>query len=178
MPRPKLIDDSRLMQLYQKGMTLKEIGRELNVSSVAAHKRIKKLALSRMPDSLERLTDKRRDFALAVASGQSRTGAAMQVYDVSSRESAKALQTTLMKDPEIRTAIDDLMEISGIGRQYRVEKLKQHLEHSDPSISLKSLDIGFKLANDYPPQKNLNMNIGVNISPVDMTKYLLPRKEE
>jgi hypothetical protein len=77
----------------------------------------------------------------------------MQTYDVTTRESAKALQKTLMKDPAIATAITDLMESKGIGRDYRVEKLKEHLDSKDPVISLKSLDMAFKISGDEDAAK-------------------------
>lgn len=169
MARPRLIDDGQMISLYKQGKSLADIGRELNVSSVAIHKRIKRLALSRVPESLSKLTDKARNFALAVASGQSRTAAVMQTYDVTSRDSAKALQTSLMKDPEIRTAIDELMETKGIGKAYRVDKLKQHLDNPDPVISLKSLDMAFKLSGDEQEAKRNNVPVKDSFSFIDLT---------
>ena len=173
MPRPRLIDDTKMIGLYKQGKSLKDIGKELNVSSVAIHKRIKKLNLKHLPESLEKLTHKEKSFVLAVAEGQSRTSAVMQTFDVSSRESAKALQTTLMKDPEIRLAIDDLMEMKGIGREYRIEKLKQHLEHPDPVVSLKSLDMAMKIADDSGERRK-DIPEKVSFIKVDLTAYRNP----
>jgi hypothetical protein len=153
MPARKIVNDIKLEELFKQGKSLKEIGRELGVSHVAVFKRVKRLGLVRLPESLENLTDKQRAFVVAVASGQSRTSAVMQTYDVTTRESAKALQKTLMKDPAIATAITDLMESKGIGRDYRVEKLKEHLDSKDPVISLKSLDMAFKISGDEDAAK-------------------------
>ncbi len=72
----------------------------------------------------------------------------MEAYDVSSRESAKALQNTLMDNPKITTALDDLMEQKGIGKTFRIEKLGEHMKSPDPVVSLKALDMGFKLSGD------------------------------
>lgn len=170
MARPRIINDTKLSELYKQGKSLAEIGKALNVSGVAIHKRLKRLSLSRMPESLDKLTAKERNFALAVASGQSRTAAVMATYDVSSRESAKALQQSLMKDPEIRTAIDELMETKGIGKSYRVEKLKQHLENADPVVALKSLDMAFKLSGDEQEARRNNTPVKDDIQVfVDLT---------
>jgi hypothetical protein len=153
MPAHRKIDDSKLTELLKQGKSDREIGRELGVSHVAVHKKAKRLGLLRLPQSLENLTDKQREFCLAVASGQSRISAVMQTYDVTTRESAKALQKTLMKDPAIATAVTDLMEMKGIGREYRIDKLKEHLDSKDPVISLKSLDMAFKISGDEDAAK-------------------------
>lgn len=168
--RRRLIDDSKLKELLRQGMTLKEMAKVLNVSHVAVHKRIKKIGLMELPESVKTLTDKERNFCLAVVSGQSRTSAVMQTYDVSSRESAKALQNSLMKNPEIKVAIDDLMELKGIGREYRIERLAEHMRSPDPVISLKSLDMGFKLSGDELEAKRdttLQKHGITEIDPVD-----------
>lgn len=164
MPRPKVIDDTKLTELYQQNRTLKSIGDELGVSHVAVHKRIKRLRLSKLPKSLEKLTDKEKGFCMAVVGGQSRISAVMQTYDVTSRESAKAIQKTLMKNPEIRACIEDMMEMKGIGRDFRLTKLSEHMNHPDPVISLKSLDMAFKLSGDAEESKKQQTGFGFDIS--------------
>jgi hypothetical protein len=153
MPGHRIIDDDKLVELFGQGKSSRKIAEELGVTRIAVSKRMKRLGLTRVPESLENLTDRQRQFCLAVAGGQSRISAAMQTYDVMTRESAKALQQTLMKDPAIHTAITDLMEQKGIGREYRVDKLKQHLENRDPVISLKSLDMAMKISGDEDAAK-------------------------
>jgi|GEM_PF-808454 len=156
MARPKVIDDNKLIELFRQGKSLKQMGDALGVSHVAVHKRIKRLGLLQLPESFGNLTDKEKQFCLSVARGQSRINAVMQTYDVTSRESAKALQRTLMKNPEIRVAIDDLMEQKGIGREFRIEKLGEHMKSIDPVVSLKALDMGFKLSGDEQEAKRHN----------------------
>lgn len=171
MARPKVIDDNKLIELFKEGKPLKQIGDALGVSHVAVHKRIKRLGLSQLPVSLENLTEKEKQFCLSVAGGQSRINAVMQTYDVISRESAKALQRTLMKNPEIRVAINDLMEQKGIGREFRIDKLGQYMRHPDPVIGLKALDMGFKLSGDeleskrQHPDKHSFIDIKIDITP-------------
>ena len=148
MGRRRLIDDEKLQELYRQGMPLKQIGEALGVSSVACHKRIRKLNLTKLPKSVESLTEKERNFCLAVVGGKSRINACMATYDVTSRESAKALQQTLMKNPAIRTSINDLMEAGGVGKVFRVEKLAEHMQSRDEMIALKALDMGMKIADD------------------------------
>jgi hypothetical protein len=144
----RIINDTELEQDYRAGKSLKEMGKAQGVSSVAIHKRIKRLGLSRLPKSMENLTEKERAFCLSVASGQTKTNAVMSAYDVVNRNSAKALQYSLMKLPEIRASINDLMEARGIGKVFRVEKLAEHMQSRDEMIALKALDMGMKIADD------------------------------
>lgn len=153
MPRRKIIDDAKLIELFKQGKSLKQLGDELGVSHVAIHKRIRRLGLSQLPKSLGNLTEKEKQFCLTVASGQSRINAVMRTYDVTSRDSAKALQNTLMKNPGIKMAISDLMELKGIGREFRVEKLGEHMRNPDPYVSLKAVDMGFNLSGDKEKAK-------------------------
>lgn len=180
MARRRVINDSKLVELFKEGKSLKDMGKALGVSHVAVFKRIKRLGLSRLPASLEKLTDKERQFCLALASGQSRINAVMQTYDVTSRKSAKALQRALMKKPNIQVAINDLMELKGIGREFRIAKLGEYMRHPDPVIGLKALDMGFKISGDEQEVKRSSNPdslsfIQINI---DMTpdNYVLPQK--
>jgi hypothetical protein len=170
MARRRLIDDAKMTELFRQGKTLKQIGEALGVSHVAIFKRIKRLGLQELPKSLEVLTDKEKGFCLAVAGGQSRISAVMQTYDVTTRKSAKTLQNTLMEKPEIRTAIDDLMEMKGTGREFRVDKLGQHMNNPDPVISLKALDMGFKLSGDEQEAKRYPTT-GRSYIEIDISEY-------
>jgi hypothetical protein len=169
------IDDEVLITMLREGRLQKDIAAHFKVSPVAVCKRIKRLFPK--PESIldkYSLTDKEKSFVLEKARGRSNTQAVIaSQYEVTSMESAKVMGSQLMDKPEIRQAIDDLMEMKGIGRGFRVEKLGQHMKHKDPSVSLKALDMGFKLANDYPAQKNINLNVNADISPVDLSKYKL-----
>lgn len=163
----KRIDDSKLTELLKQGKSYREIGEELGVSGAAVCKRVKKLGLLELPESVNLLTEKERNFCLAVASGQSRTNAVMQAYEVKNRESAKALQNTLMKNPEIQTAIADLMEYHGLTRSYRIQKLKKHIDAHDPNVSLKALDMSWKLDGNYAPEKHQVASINLTYKITD-----------
>lgn len=157
------IDNDKLTELFKQGKSYREIGKELGVSAAAVCKRVHRLGLIELPESVNSLTDKERKFCLAVASGQSRTNAVMQAYDVTSRESAKALQNTLMKNPEIQTAIADLMELHGLSRSYRIKRLKQHVDNRDPHVSLKALDQSWKL-DGYKPEVDVQPQVEIVIT--------------
>lgn len=167
------IDDEVLITMLRDGKLQKDIATFFKVSPVAVCKRIKRLFPK--PETIldkYNLTDKEKSFVMQKAQGRSNTQAVIaSQYEVTSMESAKVMGSQLMDKPEVRKAIDDLMELKGIGREFRVEKLGQHMKHSDPTISLKALDIGFKLANDYPAQKNINLNADVSITPVDIDRW-------
>ena len=151
------VDDNIVLQLFREGKKQKEIAERFGVSAVAIHKRLKRILPK--PQSLEKLTEKERRFVIAVAEGKSRTQAVMESFDVSSRASAKAMQNALMQKDHIQIAIAELMEIYGLTRGYRINKLKSHIDHLDPGISLKGLDMSFKLDGLYSPEKHINMNI-------------------
>jgi hypothetical protein len=65
------------------------------------------------------------------------------------------------------------MEQEGMGRHYRVKKLKSHVDNADPSISLRALDMSFKLADDYPANRNMNLNANVEATKtfIDLSMY-------
>lgn len=174
MKAKKKIDDQVLLTMIAEGKEQKGIAAHFDVSPAAICKRLKRLtAPPQEPLKVDSLTPKERAFCLEVASGKSRTQAALSAYDVSSRESAKSLGNTLMKNSGIQEAISELMEKEGLGRHYRVKKLKTHVEHLDPSISLRALDMSFKLADDYPGEKTRNININADfISPIDLSKWM------
>jgi transposase len=145
------VDDNIVLQLLREGKNQKQIAEHFNVSPVAIHKRLKRILPK--PQSLENLTPKEQKFAIAVAEGKSRTQAALDSFDCTSRDSAKALQNTLMKKDDVRIAIAELLEIYGLTRGYRISKLKNHIDHIEPGISLKGLDMSFKLDGSYAATK-------------------------
>lgn len=147
------VNDEILLQLLREGKNQREIADHFQVSPVAICKRLKRILPK--PQSLELLTPKEQKFAVAVAEGKSRTQAALDSFDCTSRDSAKALQNTLMKKDDVKIAIAELMEIFGMNRPYRINKLKSHVDNADPGISLKALEQTFKLDSSFAPEKNI-----------------------
>lgn len=162
--RQKLIDDSKLLEMHREGKPQKEMAAFFNVSPVAVSKRLKRL-LPQPGTILDKydLTERERAFVIQKAKGKSNTQAALESCDATSRESAKAIGSTLANKPEVKQAIDEVMENCGLTRTYRVIKLKNHVDNRDPGISLKALDMSFKLDGSYAPEKHVslsNINIG------------------
>jgi transposase len=147
------VDDNIVLQLLREGKNQREIADHFQVSPVAICKRLKRILPK--PQNLELLTPKEQKFVVAVAEGKSRTKAALESFDCTSRDSAKALQNTLMKKDDVKIAIAELMEIFGMNRPYRINKLKSHVDNADPGISLKALYQSFKLDGLDAPEKNL-----------------------
>jgi transposase len=161
------VNDEVVLQLLREGKNQKQIAEHFNVSAVAIHKRLKKILPK--PQSLEKLTDKEKKFVVAVAEGKSRTQAAMDSFDVSTRASAKAMQNVLMQKDDVKIAVAELMEIYGLTRGFRINKLKSHIESVDPGISLKGLDMSFKLDGLYAPEKHANVNVDIPF--IDLSAY-------
>jgi phage terminase small subunit len=141
-------DDNVILQMLREGKTQKQIAEHFNVSGAAICKRVKKL-LGKKPESFERLTKKEQKFALSVAEGKTQTQAALDSHDCSSLDSAKSMGYQLMQKPDIQTAVAELMQEEGLTRRYRVQKLKGHIDHPDPNVSLKGLDQSWKLDGAY-----------------------------
>ena len=167
-------DDNHLLALLKSGKNQREAAKLLGVSPAAITKRLKRLVPP--PESLQRLTPKEQKFAIAVAHGKTKTQACLETFEVNSRDSAKALGTSLMRKEGIREAIADLMDQKGLTQEYRVEKLKSHVDHADPNISLKALDQSWKLDGSYAPEKHLNLN--ANIATADYRLFRNYRRDE
>ena len=171
--RQKKIDDALMLGMLKQGKQQKEIAEHFKVSPVAVCKRLKRLIPP--PKSLEKLTDKERRFAIEVVKGRTATQAALNSFDVSSMNSAKVIGSQLMQKPDVKMAIDELMEYHGLTRSYRIQRLKEHVDHQDPIVSLKALDMGFKLTGEYAPEKHQTVSTSIQITPEviqAMTEYL------
>ena len=97
--------------------------------------------------------------------GKSQTQAAMESHDCSTLDSAKNLGSQLMARPDIQMAVAELMQEEGLTRRYRVQKLRTHIDHPDPNVSLKGLDQSWKLDGAYKEEQ-----VHVHLSYDDMVK--------
>jgi len=147
------INDTELQKMIESGKSQKECAEYYDVSPSAINQRIKKLQSYAAPESFKNLTTKEQAFVLAKVEGRTNMEAAKVSYDVSTNESAKALATQLMRDPDIGHAIQDLMHTEGIGRRRRIQRLRDMIECPDLSVAGKGLDMSFKLTGDYAPQQ-------------------------
>lgn len=147
------IDDEKLLEMIREGKQGKECAGLFGVSPAAISKRLKRLQPP--PESLAALTPKEQRFCIEMARGKTQTQAAMNSFECGSLQSAKVIGSQLMDKPEIEMAISDLMTEAGLTRRYRIKKLKQHVDHADPLVSLRGLDLSFKLDGSYAPDKHL-----------------------
>jgi Mn-dependent DtxR family transcriptional regulator len=177
--RPRRIDDNRLITLLNEGKLQKDIAKELGVSEPAITRRLKRLFPERysVPEVFNGLTEKEQRFVLQKVKGKNNLEAALVTYECSSREAAKAVGSQLMAKPEVQQSITEIMDQIGLTRHHRIARLKTHVDNKhDPHVSLKGLDMAFRLGNDYPAQKNINLNIeGHKI--LNLDNYIPKRKE-
>jgi hypothetical protein len=141
-------DDTIILQMLKDGKQQKEIAEYFGVSPAAICKRIKRI-LPHESKALKNISLKKQKFAIAISEGKTQTDAAMESYDVTTRDSAKTIGARLMKRSDIQTAVSEIMQQEGLTRKYRVQKLKTHVDNRDPNVSLKALDQTWKLDNSY-----------------------------
>ena len=148
------INDEVLLEMVKQDKLQKEMAEYFGCSIAAISKRLQRLSL---PESFTKLTGKQQVFVTEVAGGKTQTQAAAAAYDVTNRESAKAMGSQLMKQPDVQAAITEILQEEGLTRRYRVQKLKTHVDAIDPHVSLKALDQSWKL--DGYVEKHININI-------------------
>jgi hypothetical protein len=143
----------------------KEMAAFFGCSDAAISKRLKRLIIP--PESFEVLTDKEKKFVISKLSGKTNTAAAMDAYECTSLDSAKNLGSHLMQSQKIMDVIAEMSK-QGLTVPYRIGKLKTLIDHIDPNIIHKGLDMSFKLDGSYAPEKSLNLNINLDISPEEI----------
>lgn len=168
------IDDTKLLEMLHQGMQQKEIARIMNVSEPAICKRLKRL-IPRPDTVLDKydLTDQQKAFVVQKAKGMTNTDAALESYKVSSRKSAKVIGAQLMAEPEIKMALNELMD-TYLPQHYRIRKLRTHADNPDPTVSLKALDLSWKLDGSYAPEKHSHQILGFTLVDLELSN----RKEE
>ena len=146
MQTKKIENDEIISLIEEQGLTMTRIGEMYGVSKNAISKRYKKIKLQeQQPESFKELTPKKQRFVMNVLDGKSPTQACCESHDVTSRQSAAALASRMMKEPEVSTAIADLMAQEGISKRARIAKLAEHIHGRDSAASVKCLDLSFKL---------------------------------
>lgn len=148
-----LLNSEELLRMYKEGKPQKDIAKHFNVTPAAVCKKLKRLLP--VPKSLECLTEKEQKFAIEISKGNTQTQAALKAFECGSLQSAKSIGSQLMDKPEVQMVIDELMDLHGLTKSYRVKRLKQHVDHADPNVSLKGLDMSFRLDGSYSPEKHI-----------------------
>jgi len=137
------IDNDLLLDLFKQGMPQKDIAAKLGVTPAAICKKLKRLLP--LPESFQRLTDKQKQFVALRAKGVTASKAALESYNCKNIESAKVVASKLMAKPEIQQSIKELMDTVGLTRRYRLSRLREHVDNVDPTVSLRALDLSFRL---------------------------------
>ena len=147
------INQDELQAMLKGGRSQADCSRHFKVSEAAVCKAVKRLKAAVIPASMEALTDKQRLFTLNLASGMNATESAMQAYDCSSREVAKVLGCRMAKEPDITTALADIMAQEGIPLRRRIQRVRDLIESADLSAASRGLDMSFKLDGAYAAEK-------------------------
>ena len=166
--QPRKIDDTLLLEMLREGKMQAEAAAHFNVSPAAVCKRLKRLSSPSPESILEKhgLTERQGAFAIERAKGKTATQAAMASYEAGSIESAKAIGSQLMKQAEITSAIEELMNVHGLTKDYRIGRLKTIVDHKDPIVVHKGLDMSWKLDGSYAPEKHTH--IGVSFTQINL----------
>ncbi|MFZ4439422.1 MAG: hypothetical protein ACOYOS_13415 [Syntrophales bacterium] len=149
----KKIDDAVAQQMRKDGKQQREIADHFNVSESAMSQWSKRQQKSELPESFKALTAGEQKFVLAKVSGKSSAAAAMDSFECGSYDSGKTIGSRLNGDPDVQRAIHDLLHEEGIGRRYRVQRLKAVINSSDLGLCAKGVEIANKMVGDYLPEK-------------------------
>jgi len=151
------IDDQLLLKMAEEGKLQKEIAEHFRCTPAAICKRLKKLkAIMSVPVSFKKLSEKEKKFVIAKIEGKTQTQAALDSFECGSLDSAKSIGSQLMRKSDIQIAVAEIMQEEGLTRGYRVQRLKSHVDHVDPNVSLKALDQSWRLDGAYSPEKHIH----------------------
>jgi len=161
MPVRTIDTDLIIQQVFSENVPRFQVADELGCSRSYVTKVCKRyeeelVALqrdARLEELLPDKTDKERKWAGGVADGLSRTDAAMEAFDVTSRASAKTIGQRLGADPDLTVGVQTLLHQEGLGRRYRIQKLKKVVDSKDLGLSLRGLDTSFKLTGEFAPEE-------------------------
>ena len=174
----KKVDDQELMEMLAKGIEQKKIAEHFGVNPSYITKRKKQLmpaAVIEEPETFSTLTDQQKKFVIAKVEGKTNIQAVTENYEVTSKDSAKALGSQMMQNPAIQQSIAELMDNEGLTKLNRIKQLKKLVYHNDGNISLKALDQTWKLDGSYSPEKHEYIS-DVEIRAIIASITIEPRK--
>lgn len=146
-------DDEIILRMKAEGRKQQDIAAFFGVSGAAICKRLKRLQPIQEPETFASLTEKQKRFVLAKAEGKTNTNAALEAFDFTTRNAAKSMGYSLMKDPDVNRAIQEIMAEEGLTRRHVVRRLRDIVDHPDPHAAIKGIDVANKLSGDYAPEK-------------------------
>jgi hypothetical protein len=146
------INDDILQQMLKEKKSQRECALFFQVSDAAISKRIQRLKLMQLPESMDKLTPQQQRFVLIKAGGASNLEAAQASFDCSNTDVAKSIGCKLMSEPDINVAIRDILAQEGYPIRKRLKRLGQLIDCADLTVAGKGLDMSFKLDGSYAPQ--------------------------
>lgn len=166
------INYDELIQMENEGASQKELADHFCCSVPAVSKALAKARQNAIrPAILDKLTAKEERFAVEIASGQNQTQAALMAFECSSLDSAKAIGSRLARDPEISEAITAILNSEGLDKRSLCKRLHDHVSSTDAQASLRGVDMSLKLHGAFPAVTTKNLNVNIDISPVDLSRY-------
>jgi hypothetical protein len=160
MSKPRLINPELALEMKQAGKNNREIAEYFHVSRPAVVQCLQRLLPSEAEKILDEsgLTVPMKKFCVAQASGQTRTQSVLAGYETTDKSSISTIACDLMKDERIVDCISRLMLANGLDRNYKIRRLKQHVDSQDGMLSMRALDTAFRLTDDFPANKSLNLH--------------------
>jgi len=146
---------------------------QLGISRQALHIRLTAM-LSNKTATFDKMTDKEKGFITAVAEGAKPTQAVMNAYDVPSKQVASQIASSMMHKPAIQKALKEILEENDLTREKCAGELsKLVFKGKDEGVRLRALDQTWKLRDDYPAEKKVQVNVNLDFFPVDLSQYKL-----
>ncbi len=155
------VNDEKLLEMLEQGMEQKKIAAYFGCAPSYISKRKKQLMPPPAvvePEVFSTLTPQQKKFVIFKAMGSTNVQAALDSYEVVSRDSAKSIGCELMKNPVIQKSIAELMDDNDLSKEKRIKQLKSLVYHRDGNISLKALDQTWKLDGSYAPEQIQTLN--------------------
>jgi hypothetical protein len=147
-----------------------EIAGFFGVTPQAVWNRKKRMAAKGTLDPVRSLTECQAKFVGLLEQGVKPIAAITAVKNVLPG-CEKVAVARMMASPGVKEAVSAILVTAGVTRELLASKLKTHVDSAKPEISLRAVDMGFKLHDDYPAAKNVNLNIDVAWFPIDLNEF-------
>jgi len=145
------------------GMTGKEVAAKhrCRESYVTKIKKGRVLPLA-LPECFKSMDLPHQKFAVLSLEGKSGVDAAMEAFEMTNRDSAKAVASREKKTEQYKRSITELMNIHGLTPENRIKQLRKLVFSQDGNISLRALDQTWRLDGSYQPTE---INVGISYNP-------------